>query len=112
MDKVVHYSISDMLSEGDGISISLRITTEDFPVVEKLEYHNAGKWIEDIDQLRRVYNDTQQQEQWDNFQQRLIDFLANDNMRVIMDIMVESDKYYSDAYKLEVVVNSVDIKDE
>ncbi len=110
MDKTIHYTINDKIEQSSDISISIRITTEDFPVIETLEYHNAGKWTDDINSLSRVYNDTQQQKQWENFQKRLLEFLSNDNMRIIMDIMKESDTYYSDEYKLTVKVNSVDIK--
>ncbi|WP_294967301.1 hypothetical protein [uncultured Methanosphaera sp.] len=109
MDKIIHYSIIDMLSQNNEISVSIRITTKGFPVEEKLEYHNAGKWSEDISTISRVYNDTHIQEQWGNFQSRLLSFLDDGNMRVILDIMGASDEYYSEKYKLKVIVNSLDI---
>lgn len=109
MDKIVHYSIVDKLSSDDVISVSLRITVKDFPVSEILEYHNEGKWSQDISSITRTYNDTDIQEQWGNFQSRLLSFLDDGNMRVIMDIMTSDDEYYSNKYKLKVIVTSFDI---
>lgn len=106
MDKIVHYSIKDKLSYDDVISVSIRITVKNFPVSEVLEYHNEGKWSKDISLISRTYNDTKIQEQWGNFQSRLLSFLDDGNMRVIMDIMAADDKYYSSKYNLEVVVTS------
>ena len=37
MDKIIHYSIIDMLSQNNEISVSIRITTKGFPVEEKYE---------------------------------------------------------------------------
>lgn len=111
MDKIVHYSIKDKLSAEDVISVSIRITVNDFPVSEILEYHNEGKWSKDISTITRTYNDTEVQEQWGNFQSRLLSFLDDGNMRVIMDIMVDDDKFYSRKYNLEVVVTSFEILD-
>lgn len=106
VDKIVHYSIKDKLSVDETISLSVRITVKDFPVSEVLEYHNEGKWSKDISSISRTYNDSEIQEQWGNFQSRLLSFLDDGNMRVIMDIMAGDDKYYSDKYKIEVVVTS------
>ncbi|MCD7782015.1 MAG: hypothetical protein LUG89_04920 [Methanosphaera sp.] len=108
MDKIVNYSIKDMLSNED-IAVSIRITTIGYPVDEKLEYHNAGKWSEDISTISRVYNDSKIQDQWSNFQSRLLKFLDNGNMRVILDIMGKSDEYYCDKYRLKVIVNSIEV---
>ena len=106
MDKIVHYSINDKLSLDDVISVSIRITVKDFPVSEILEYHNEGKWSKDVSTITRTYNDSKIQEQWGNFQSRLLSFLDDGNMRVIMDIMTDDDKYYSKKYNLEVIVTA------
>lgn len=111
MDKIVHYSIIDKLSSDDVISISIRITVKGFPVSEVLEYHNGGKWSQDISTITRIYNDEEVQSQWSNFQSRLLSFLDDGNMRVIMDIMSSDDEYYSNKYKLKVIVTSFDIID-
>lgn len=111
MDKIVHYSIIDKLSSDDVISVSIRITVKGFPVSEVLEYHNEGKWSEDISNVTRTYNDTEVQEQWSNFQSRLLSVLDDGNMRVIMDIMTSDDEYYSDKYKLKIKVTSYEIID-
>lgn len=111
MDKIVHYSIVDKLSSDDIISVSLRITVKGFPVSEVLEYHNEGKWSQDISSITRIYNDTEIQEQWCNFQSRLLSFLDDGNMRVIMDIMASDDEYYSSKYKLKIIVTSFEILD-
>ncbi|RAP52316.1 MAG: hypothetical protein BZ138_03315 [Methanosphaera sp. rholeuAM270] len=111
MDKIVHYSIVDKLSSDDEISVSIRITVTGFPVSEVLEYHNAGKWSQDISTITRTYNDTEVQEHWSNFQSRLLSFLDDGNMRVIMDIMASEDEYYSSKYKLKVNVTSHEILD-
>lgn len=111
MDKLVHYSIIDKLSSGDLITVSIRITVKGFPVSETLEYHNEGKWSQDISTITRTYNDTEVQEQWSNFQSRLLSFLDDGNMRVIMDIMTSDDEYYSGKYKLKVIVTSYEILD-
>ncbi len=109
MDKLVYYSIKDRMSVDSSISVSIKITVKDFPVVETLEYHNEGKWSEDVSAITRTYNDDNIQKQWDNFQSRLLSFLDDGNMRVIMDIMTGDDEYYSDKYKLDVVVTSYEI---
>lgn len=109
MDKIVHYSIKDGLSQSDDLSVVLRITTIGFPVAEKLEYQSSGKWSEDISTISRMYTDTNHKEHWEHFQSRLLSFLSDGNMRVIMDIMGQSDSYYSEKYKLNVLVNSVEI---
>ncbi len=111
MDKIVHYSIKDRLSLDNVISVSIRITVKNFPVSEVLEYHNEGKWSEDISTINRIYNDSEIQQQWDNFQSRLLSFLNDDNMRIIMDIMTSDDKYYSNKYNLEVEVTSYELLD-
>ncbi|MBR0471904.1 MAG: hypothetical protein IJI98_04320 [Methanosphaera sp.] len=111
MDKIVHYSIVDKLSSGNVISVSIRITVKGFPVSEILEYHNEGKWSQDISTISRTYNDGEIQEQWDNFKSRLLSFLDDDNMRIIMDIMTDDDEYYSNKYKLNVIVTSFEIID-
>ncbi|MBE6493533.1 MAG: hypothetical protein E7Z84_02850 [Methanosphaera stadtmanae] len=111
MDKIVHYSIKDMLTVESDISVSIRITTKNFPVDEILEYHNAGKWTKDISTISRVYNDDDTQKEWMNYQSRLLSFLDEGNMRVIMDIMDKNDEYFSDKYKLKVLVENVDIID-
>ncbi|HIJ15891.1 MAG TPA: hypothetical protein HA277_05780 [Methanosphaera sp.] len=111
VDKIVHYSIKDKLSNEDVISVSIRITVKNFPVSEVLEYHNEGKWSQDLSAISRTYNDSEVQEQWSNFQSRLLSFLDDGNMRVIMDIMTGDDKYYSDKYKIEAIVTSYEIID-
>ena len=111
VDKVVYYSIVDRLSSGDKISVSIRICVRDFPVVETLEYHNGGKWLEDVGGIDRTYNDVLVQKQWDNFKSRFLALLDDDNMRVIMDIMCVDDVYYSRKYNLDIIVNSLDIID-
>lgn len=108
MDRIVHYSINDKLSKNSDLSVTIRITTIGFPVAETLEYQCSGKWSEDVTTIGRLYNDTNPDE-WESFQSRLLPFLDDGNMRVIMDIMNTGDIYYSDKYKLEVTVNSVDI---
>ncbi len=109
MDKIVHYSIIDKLSCDDILSVSIRITVRDFPVTEILEYHNEGKWSEDISNINRTYNDSDVQEQWENFRSRLLDFLEDGNIRVIMDIMTGDDEYYSGKYKIKVDVTSYEL---
>lgn len=111
VDKIVHYSIVDRLSSSDKISVSIRISVMNFPIVETLEYHNEGKWLEDIANIDRTYKDEDTQKQWDSFKSRLLALLDDDNMRVIMDIMSEDDVYYSRKYNLEIIVNSFDIID-
>ena len=54
MDRIVHYSIRDILSVDDNLSIDLRITTIGFPVDETLEYQSSGKWFEDISTISRL----------------------------------------------------------
>ena len=109
MDKIVHYSIKDKLSVDDVISVSVRITVKDFPVSEILEYHNGGKWSQDISSITRIYNDTEIQDQWSNFQSRLLSFLDDGNMRVIMDIMAGDDEFYSSKYDIQVVVTAYEL---
>lgn len=110
MDKIVHYSIKDKLSVDDVISVSIRITVKNFPVTEILEFHNEGKWSSnDISTISRMYNDTDVHNQWENFQSRLLSFLDDGNIRVIMDIMQADDKYYSSKYNIEVIVTSYEL---
>ena len=111
MDRIVHYSIRDILSVDDNLSIDLRITTIGFPVDETLEYQSSGKWFEDISTISRTYIGTDKEEHREHFQSRLLSFLDDGNMRVIMDIMGQLDEYSSERYKLGVVVNSVEIID-
>lgn len=109
MDKIVHYSIKDKLSIDEKISVSIRITVKNFPVNEILEYHNEGKWSQDISTITRIYNDTEIQDQWENFQSRLLSFLDDGNIRVIMDIMAADDRYFSSKYNIEVIVTSYEL---
>ena len=64
MDRIVHYSIRDILSVDDNLSIDLRITTIGFPVDETLEYQSSGKWFEDISTISRTYIGTDKEEYW------------------------------------------------
>ena len=56
MDKIVHYSIRDMLTVESDIGVSIRITTKNFPVDEILEYDNAGEWTRDISNISKAYD--------------------------------------------------------
>ncbi|WP_455645683.1 hypothetical protein [Methanosphaera sp.] len=105
MDKIVYYSIEDKLSQNENIVLSIRITTQGFPVNETLEYQNNSEWSEDI---HVIYEETTN-EQLINFKSRVQSLLDDDNMRVIMDIMKNDDEYYSNEYKLKIIVNSLEI---
>ncbi len=109
VDKKITYSIKDTLN--DSIKVSIKITTIGFPVEEKLEYHNAGKWHEDISNISRVYNNTKIQDSWSDFQSRLLSFLNDGNMRVLLDIMMNDDEYISSKYNLHVIVEDSIIVD-
>lgn len=109
MDKRVYYSIKDMLAKDNGIVVPVVITTIGYPVSETLEYFDDDACSEDISIIDNIYKGSDLEESWFNYKSRLLSFLDDNNMRVIMDIMRESDEYYCDEYKLRVIVNSVDI---
>ncbi|OED30775.1 hypothetical protein [Methanosphaera sp. WGK6] len=105
MDKIVYYSIEDMLSRSRNLSLSIRITTQGFPVNETVEYQNNNEWSEYINTINKENTN----EKSINFKSRVESLLDDDNIRVIMDIMKNYDEYYSDEYKLKIIVNSLEI---
>lgn len=111
MDKIAEYQIQDMQNPENKISVTIKITTIGFPVDEKLEYEQEGEWYEDITKISRTYEDLDLEVEWENFQSRLLSFLSDGNLRIILDIIDENDTYYNDKYKLETDVLSVKIKD-
>lgn len=110
MDKTIEYQIKDMQNPKDKISITIKITTIGYPVDETLEFEHEGEWYTDITQVNRNYEDNQLQQEWEAFQSRLLPFLNDGNLRIILDIMEENDTYYSDKYKLQVDVTSAHIQ--
>lgn len=112
MDKIVEYQIQDMQNEENKISVTIKITTIGFPVEETLEYEQEGEWYEDITKISRKYEDLDLQNEWENFQSRLLSFLSDGNLRIILDIIDENDSYYNAKYNLKTDVLTAQIKDE
>lgn len=101
MDKTIIYKINDMQTQDNDIFINLKIITKGFPIEEKVLYDQNGQWIEKIDTL----------EIDDNLKMRIADFLEDNNKRLIIDILEESDTYYTDKYKLKIKVENLEILD-
>ena len=98
MDKTVYYNIYDTINSG--VTILLKISTKGFPIEEKIEYDVDGKWLSEIN-----INDK-------NLKDRLNSLLEDNNIRLIMDLLEEDDKYYNNRYKLRLSVQKVEIIDD
>lgn len=105
MDKTIEYKITDELYPE--ISVIVKITTIGFPVDEKLEYGYDGIFYDDI---TKVPKDAVDSDIWDGFTSRLLPFLDDANLRIILDIMQLNDTYMCDKYKLIVDVISAQIE--
>lgn len=105
VDKIIEYKITDELCPE--ISVVVKITTIGFPVDEKLEYGCDGIFYDDI---TKVPKDAFDGDIWDGFTSRLLLFLDDANLRIILDIMQLNDTYMCDKYKLIVDVISAQIE--
>ena len=97
MDKIIEYKITDELCPE--ISVVVKITT--------LEYGCDGIFYDDI---TKVPKDAFDGDIWDGFTSRLLPFLDDANLRIILDIMQLNDTYMCDKYKLIVDVISAQIE--
>jgi hypothetical protein len=94
MDKNVYYKIYD--TTNNDVNILLKISTKGFPIEETIEYEVDGNWTEKIN-----INDK-------HFTDRLNALLEDNNIRLIMDLLEEDDKYYNNKYKLKLSVQRVE----
>lgn len=98
MDKLTYFNVFDC--NGD-CELSFRICVRGFPVVELLEFDVDGVWSRDVSGLEGVISA--------DFKSRLLSFLDDDNMRIILDIMGNGDVFVSRKYSLKVVVDYLEL---
>ncbi|MDO5824892.1 MAG: hypothetical protein BZ137_06145 [Methanosphaera sp. rholeuAM130] len=94
MDKTIYYKIYD--TTNNDVNILLKISTKGFPIEEKIEYDIDGNWVEEM-----TINDK-------NFKNRLEALLEDNNIRLIMDLLEDDDKYYNNKYKIRLSVQRVE----
>lgn len=97
MDKTIYYKIYD--TTNNDANILMKISTKGFPIEEKIEYDVDGNWASQINITDKNFND------------RLNMLLEDNNIRLIMDLLQEDDKYYNNKYKLRLSVQRVKIVD-
>lgn len=98
MDKLTYFNVFDC--NGD-CELSFRICVRGFPVVELLEFDVDGVWSRDVSGLEGVISA--------DFKSRLLSFLDDDNMRIILDIMGNGDVFVSRKCSLKVVVDYLEL---
>ena len=95
MDKAIIYEITTNDTKEKTV---IKITTTGFPITEKIEYQEENRWTNNP----ITENNTTQ----------LDKILEDNNIRLIMDVMQQHDKYYINKYNTTVEVVNAEIVDD
>lgn len=94
MDKTIIYEITANDTKEKSI---IKIATTGFPITEKIEYQEENTWSSKPVTENNI---------------KLDEILEDNNIRLIMDVMQQHDKYYINNYNTTIEVVNAEIVDD